>query len=419
MVLEARHHTLVQSLMSRGPAKEAQARQLHHDIWAKVAGDSQEDFLTSVGRINAALSLLQLELRAAADQADGELWYGVVNRAADSQGKLGTRYSHEEIQYFKCLVEHIVTASNGSGCISSITALHLTPAPSSSQPNATQDPLSPSSSQPPLSPPAARSHALSLTDKERLIADLAENHWLSLANDSRDGSSGAGSSSGGGGGGRRGSGVQGRVGLGVRTYLELQQYLKSIEGVVVCDVCHDAAVTAVCCASEGCEYRLHQYCLAAKFHRVKHPKCPQCDSPWPSSEEGGRPPNQTEAAGRGGGNRRRQAGGRARREERDEEGEEEEEEEGADGERGGEEGEEEEEGEEQEEAELGRRRGKGSVQPRAGERRGVRRQVVEEEEEEEEEGEEIEEVREEERDVKPVRRGAARVGERVSKRTRR
>ncbi|CAI5995572.1 unnamed protein product [Closterium sp. NIES-64] len=56
-----------------------------------------EDFLTSIGRINAALSLLQLELRAAADQADGGLWYGVVNRAADSQGKLGTTYSHEEI----------------------------------------------------------------------------------------------------------------------------------------------------------------------------------------------------------------------------------------------------------------------------------------------------------------------------------
>ncbi|CAI5944480.1 unnamed protein product [Closterium sp. NIES-65] len=178
-----------------------------------------EDFLTSIGRINAALSLLQLELRAAADQADGGLWYGVVNRAADSQGKLGTTYSHEEIQYFKCLVEHV--------------------------PNPTQDPLSPSSSQPPLSPPAARTHTLSLTDKERLIADLADNHWLSVSSDSRDGSSGGGSSSGGGGGsgsggGRRG--VQGSVGLGVRTYLELQQYLKSIEGVVVCDVCHDAAV---------------------------------------------------------------------------------------------------------------------------------------------------------------------------------
>ncbi|CAI7863303.1 unnamed protein product, partial [Closterium sp. NIES-54] len=133
MVLEARHHALVQSLMNRGPAKEVQAKKLHRDIWASVAGDSQEDFLTSIARINAALTLLQLELRAAADQADGGLWYGVVNRAADSQGKLGTTYNHEEIQYFKCLVEHIVTASNGSGCISSIAALHLTPAPNSSQ----------------------------------------------------------------------------------------------------------------------------------------------------------------------------------------------------------------------------------------------------------------------------------------------
>ncbi|CAI5465682.1 unnamed protein product [Closterium sp. Yama58-4] len=315
---QARHHALVQSLMSRGPAKEAHAKKLHRDIWASVAGDSQagdfrgrcfsgevvsrqpwgfphshcanqrrplaaaaaatanqadphsspplpaltppspvrtplspqEDFLTSIGRINAALSLLQLELRAAADQADGGLWYGVVNRAADSQGKLGTTYSHEEIQYFKCLVEHVVTASNGSGCISSVAALHLTPAPSSTQ---------------------------------------------------------------------------------------LQQYLKSIDGVVVCDVCHDAVVKAVCCASPCCEYRLHQYCLPAKFHRVKNPKCPQCDTPWPSSGGEPAPPSQSQAAGQGGADRRRRAGKRtvgeeAREEQREEEREEEEDR--GDGERG-------------------------------------------------------------------------------------
>ncbi|CAI5507412.1 unnamed protein product [Closterium sp. Naga37s-1] len=403
-----------------------------------------EDFLTSIGQINAALSLLQLELRAAADQADGGLWYGVVNRAADSQGKLGTTYSHEEIQYLKCLVEHVVTASNGSGCISSIAALHLTPAPSSSQPNPTQDPLSPSSSQPPLSPPATRTHTLSLTDKERLIADLADNHWLSISSDSRDGSSGGGSSSGGGGGSGSGGGkrgVQGSVGLGVRTYLELQQYLKSTEGVAVCDVCHDAAVKAVCCASPGCEYRLHQYCMPAKFHRVKNPKCPQCDAPWPSSEDEPAPPSQSQAAGRGGGaDRRRRAGKRIVGEEEREE-DREEENDRVDGERGVEGGE---GGGEEEEERRGRSRGNGGIQKRAREKRKVRGRVMEEEgeeegeegeeeegeeegeereegeEEEEEEGEEVEEVEEEEeRDVRPVRAGRVREVERVSRRTRR
>jgi len=35
--------------------------------------------------------------RAGVDQRDGSVWYGMVNRAADKQAKLGTTYSHAQI----------------------------------------------------------------------------------------------------------------------------------------------------------------------------------------------------------------------------------------------------------------------------------------------------------------------------------
>lgn len=55
-------------------------------------------------KINRAIGVLQLELRSGINQSDGSTWYALVNKAADSQGKLGTKYSHAQIQLFKAMV---------------------------------------------------------------------------------------------------------------------------------------------------------------------------------------------------------------------------------------------------------------------------------------------------------------------------
>ena len=58
---------------------------------------------------------------------------------------------------------------------------------------------------------------MSLSDRERLVNRLVGEGWLA-------------------------KGQQGEVGLGQRTFLELKGYLRSIPGVVCCDLCDDAAI---------------------------------------------------------------------------------------------------------------------------------------------------------------------------------
>lgn len=54
--------------------------------------------------INGAIGILQMEIRGGVDQRDGSVWYGLVNRAADKQAKLGTSYSHAQLQLFRAIV---------------------------------------------------------------------------------------------------------------------------------------------------------------------------------------------------------------------------------------------------------------------------------------------------------------------------
>lgn len=245
--LSWRHHTLIQALLSRGPLKEKDFQSIFTKITGKSSGNHQSLFNEYLRKINGELAFVQLELRACRNQYDGHVHYGVVNNVSDESSKLGTKYSVPQIAFYKGIIEAIVQDAAAQGFISTIDALNirlenqfLAGTESQSQENSTHIP--------------AAFRNFSMSQKERTLEELARDHWLSL--------------------------TDGKIGLGVRSFLDLRSWFRSNE-VPACEVCNEAAVKAELCKNEGCNVRIHMYCLRMKFSKSKAEKvCPGCGTRW-------------------------------------------------------------------------------------------------------------------------------------------
>ncbi|KAK6802385.1 hypothetical protein RDI58_000165 [Solanum bulbocastanum] len=286
--LSWRHHTLIQALLSRGPLKEKDFQSIFTKITGKSPGNHQSLFNEYLRKINGELAFVQLELRACRNQYDGHVHYGVVNNVSDESSKLGTKYSVPQIAFYKGIlkddgkrglaanfswqfhrkeqkllllflskselerrstlqIEAIVQDAAAQGFISTIDALNirlenqlLAGTESQSQGGSTHIP--------------AAFRNFSMSQKERTLEELARDHWLSL--------------------------TDGKIGLGVRSFLDLRSWFRSNE-VPACEVCNEAAVKAELCKNEGCNVRIHMYCLRMKFSKSKAEKvCPGCGTSW-------------------------------------------------------------------------------------------------------------------------------------------
>lgn len=240
--LDQRHHTFIQALMARGPLSEHHAMAIFHDLCREEPGG----FSQFVASINKEMNFLQLEVRAGRNQYDGKLYYGLVNKLGNEQAKLGTRYSHAQIAFFKAVLEAIVSDTSLKGEISGIQALNLQLEIQNEQQQrgetATQVPV-------------MGAMNLTLAQKEKTLEELAHDHWLSHTPD-------------------------GMVVLGVRSFLELWNVFKNYD-VPICDVCNEAGIKAEACQNEDCSVRMHDYCLKNRFHRAQTPRvCPKCGTNW-------------------------------------------------------------------------------------------------------------------------------------------
>ncbi|XP_050367941.1 uncharacterized protein LOC126786223 [Argentina anserina] len=101
--LNAKHHTLIQALLSRGPLKEARFHRMFSELTGETPGVRRKAFDDYLLRINKALSYVQFELRACRNQYDGQVHYGVVNNVSDDESKLGTTYSVAQIAFYKAI----------------------------------------------------------------------------------------------------------------------------------------------------------------------------------------------------------------------------------------------------------------------------------------------------------------------------
>ncbi|KAH6758929.1 embryo defective 1379 [Perilla frutescens var. frutescens] len=255
--LSWRHHTLIQALLTRGPLKEHDFRSIFSQIIGKTSGSGkrqqQEQKLLNeyLGKINSELSYVQLELRACRNQYDGLVYYGVVNNVSDDQSKLGTKYTVPQIAFYKGIVEAIIQDAEAGGCIFNTAALNikletqvLGATDSQSEGGALQI------------PPAFKNFSMSL--KEKALDQLVKDQWLCSL-------------------------PEGKIGIGVRSFLDLRSWFRSNE-VTACEVCNEAAIKAQLCQNEACNVRLHLYCLKKKFSGQKGERvCPGCCMQWHGS----------------------------------------------------------------------------------------------------------------------------------------
>ncbi|KAL8122068.1 uncharacterized protein LOC141659393 [Apium graveolens] len=245
--LSWRHHTLIQSLLSRGPLKESEFRSIFTKITANRS-DSERLFHDFLKKINSNLAYVQFELRAFRNQYDGTVYYGVVNNVADEQSKLGTKYTVPQIAFYKGIIEAIIQDDTAQGSISNIDALNIRL--ENQVPNGGGTESQGVSSQVP-----AAFRNFSLSQKERTLDELVRDKWLCATSD-------------------------GRIGFGVRSFLDLRSWFRNND-VPACDVCNEAGVKADACSNESCTVRIHNYCLTRKFSQRRAERiCPGCGTQW-------------------------------------------------------------------------------------------------------------------------------------------
>ncbi|KAK1390755.1 hypothetical protein POM88_018933 [Heracleum sosnowskyi] len=245
--LSWRHHTLIQSLLSKGPLKESEFRSIFTKITANRS-DNERLFHDYLKKINSNLAYVQFELRAFRNQYDGTVYYGVVNNVADEQSKLGTKYTVPQIAFYKGIIEAIIQDDTAKGSISNIDALNTRL--ENQVPNGGGTESQGVSSQVP-----AAFRNFSLSQKERTLDELVRDKWLCATSD-------------------------GRIGLGVRSFLDLRSWFRNND-VPACDVCNEAGVKADACSNESCNVRIHNYCLTRKFSQRRAERiCPGCGTQW-------------------------------------------------------------------------------------------------------------------------------------------
>ncbi|XP_052139200.1 uncharacterized protein LOC127757675 [Oryza glaberrima] len=248
--LSWRHHTLLQALLSRGPLSERD----FHALFSAISGGKNPAthrhlFNDTLLKINKELAYLQFELRAGINQYDGTVYYGVVNNIADEEAKLGSKFSVPQIAFYKGLLEAIVHEAGNDGSITNIDALNTR----IENQVVIADASLGSQSRLPTS-----ITNFSLSQKEKTLNELIQDRWLSYTS-------------------------TGKIGLGIRSFLDLRSWLRSND-IPSCEVCNEACIKASSCPNEGCNVRIHGYCLKKKFSQRKASRACGCGTEWPRLE---------------------------------------------------------------------------------------------------------------------------------------
>ncbi|BBN11960.1 non-structural maintenance of chromosomes element 1 [Marchantia polymorpha subsp. ruderalis] len=238
--LNAKHHTFLQAIMNRGPLWEDTVLQIYKSLQNV---DSLDGFYLFLGEINKELEFVEMELKKVTNQNDGKEYFGMINKYASPQAKLGSRLSSAQIAFFKAVMEAIVLEPSGEGYILSATALNLKPA------EAHQVEASGAASS-----QTTAIIKMTMSAKEEALDLLVRDQWLSRTGD-------------------------GGVSLGTRSFLELRGLFRNLE-VPFCEVCNEAAIKAELCQNHECQVRMHSYCLNKKFRGRQARVCSRCHFEW-------------------------------------------------------------------------------------------------------------------------------------------
>ncbi|BDA50261.1 hypothetical protein COCOBI_15-3900 [Coccomyxa sp. Obi] len=184
--------------MQRVCMLEDDAKELYKNL---MQTKSDAGFLHLVGDVDKEISFCNFRLGRLLFPVDGRWYIAVINKMPDEVSKtIGSSFSLAQIHFLKTVLEAIAMETDvedGVGSIGSVTASNL----NFSQTQALQATQAELGSQ-----GASQQLRLSVSEKDALLPRLVEEHWL--ATDPNN---------------------IGRYCIGVRSFLELKDYLLSLE----------------------------------------------------------------------------------------------------------------------------------------------------------------------------------------------
>jgi len=198
-------HVFLQAMMARCVMSETDARAMYAEIvGADVARADARGFDRFWGEIASQLGYLDLDLRRVKYQDDDELYLGIVNKVASDSAKLATTMTPEQIALFRVVLDEILredaTCDAKNGGVDVISALNATQIWTGATQGATQGGEGGATQ---LTQAQTESVAkMSKTEKEATLKRLCEEGWL-----------------------RRGDDEAGKLTIGVRSFLELKEFL--------------------------------------------------------------------------------------------------------------------------------------------------------------------------------------------------
>ncbi|KAF9299486.1 hypothetical protein BGZ88_006526 [Linnemannia elongata] len=245
------HRLFLQAVISRRFMSEKDAIDLHARVCQATKGMSspfdQDDFTDFINTVNDSLSSLEFEIRRAQDEANGDKILALTNTNEQKIAQVATGYTPLELEYFKHLLDAIVTADDELYCISSTAAVN----------EASK-----------LKNKENKSLQLTKAGAEDLISRFVQDKWLIRSK-------------------------KGALSLSTRTLLELQSFLKEAyeDQIQECTLCMEIITKGQRCNVAACAARLHQHCAMKYFGNMNNPVCPSCRSPWDGKTLIGLAPN--------------------------------------------------------------------------------------------------------------------------------
>jgi hypothetical protein len=194
---------------------------------------------------NQALVHYGFEIRRAASDDDGTVFYGLVNTKNDELSKLATTYEPAQLHYLKALIEAILKppADGEKGRITRADAAGI------------RTQLAKDSHGASAGSGSGVVTTLSSAAADETIASLVANHWLSSSTRNGD------------------------LSLGMRSLMELKPFIESLCDSE-CTMCSEVVIRGQTCSNELCDTMMHFHCAKRWFENKPDKVCPTCTRPW-------------------------------------------------------------------------------------------------------------------------------------------
>lgn len=228
------HRLFLQIMLNRRVLSLSELKEIIafcHDRASYAAPTDTDAVKKFVQDMNTEITPFHMRIKHGVSEEDGEHFYALVNLKDDDLSKLATKFTGNEMKYFKILVEKIVESD--SGTISSTVAI-----------NVADD---------------MEQTRFSAADAELLIERFVKDGCLTED--------------------------QGQIGMSILSIMEMEPYLQDHFGERLgkCHACKRICIKGQKCRAPGCDVKMHQRCAVQLFGEDGSElpdSCPSCGSAW-------------------------------------------------------------------------------------------------------------------------------------------